>query len=1222
MDTATNSSIANGADPEFESISILELLESDRRPIFVVDLDQVSTNPSVYYCNPALKRRRDLYKTFQQGRVAARLGASWTTHIDFLKWVQIESKQFICMERLSSYEYQHVVWTVCTIRGRWSIVSGNHDSRLEAEAYIAGKTRKEEVIELVRAARSSTAPQPNTKRLDSLPILEKYEDLELSGKVPGNELLCNKQHPSIDEEASLDETLTLKESTPAQTDTQIIETIDGEDAEWKTLDPSRQKTPFLKFICDFDWSATPLGAMTTWGPLLRHTFDWLQADPNPGVIFWGPDFRMIYNEPYVALAGHLHPHLLGSAPALSLGELWKDYEPIYTNCWENKSSFLVDETKLYLNRNGFMEELFFSGAFIPILQRDGSIIGLYETLTDITRHSLLNRRLKILLSLGHHTGTTVDTASYWPALFGGLDHAEFDLPITIAYSLEDVSAIASKSSTSVNDCSAKSFVVRGSHGVSEEWLAEHKEIFTTEDDVGLGALFRRAADSYEPLVLQRSDGTLPRNIFTEPSERGDKDVCERLVIYRIRPTNFETVLGFLVLGLSSRQLYDSHYQTFVQILCRQVDNSLAAVLSLEQEVLRGRNAANQARIDQQKLADQIVISTREAQKSNERFKRFADSAHVGITINEIDGVATYSNDYWHQLTGFGNGKCSKESWMSIIHPQDQSAMQAVWDQVVNEKCRSSITIRLNKLWLPPANSVSEEKGIHTTISTTLIPEVDDDGTIDCVMTTTTDITQQVWSEQVQRQKMEDAIESRRQQENFLDMTSHEMRNPLNAILQSADGISQAMTEFTKLEISQEIIDDIKEATQSIIYCARHQKSIVDDILTLSKLDASLLVVTPIRVQPILVIKNALKVFAPELQAHKIDFNVHVEKSCEEFRMEYVLLDPTRLLQVFINLVTNAVKFTKNAPVRKINVFIGASLIEPEEYDDGLRYAKHKPSTEGEDTKTAGESVFLHVSVQDTGCGMTEEEMASLFMRFSQATPRTHVDYGGSGLGLFISRQLAELQGGQIGVKSKAGEGSTFAFYIRCQPDGPSTGPEQSIYANQVTNVTVKEHVHRSKIVKQHSAPGRVQKTEQAPTSPCIDFKSLHILLVEDNVINQKVTSKQLRKLGATVTIAGHGVEALEFLQTSRYWKGKELDGKDLTVVLMDIEMPVMNGLVATERIRELQATGHIHKHLPIIAVTANARQEQVDGMRQAGMDSVITKPFTMAELGPCIAKVL
>jgi CheY-like chemotaxis protein len=219
--------------------------------------------------------------------------------------------------------------------------------------------------------------------------------------------------------------------------------------------------------------------------------------------------------------------------------------------------------------------------------------------------------------------------------------------------------------------------------------------------------------------------------------------------------------------------------------------------------------------------------------------------------------------------------------------------------------------------------------------------------------------------------------------------------------------------------------------------------------------------------------------------------------------------------------------------------------------------------------------FLHFAVKDAGRGLTDAEKKLLFKRFSQASSRTHVQYGGSGLGLFISRELTELQGGEIGVASESGVGSTFAFYIRTQK---TSSPEDKVVIPKIPN---------------------------EPADKIASKLPITVLVVEDNLINQVVLSKQLRNLGSMVYVANHGMEALDFLRTTKHWKNNAGHGTDLEVILLDIEMPVMDGLTCARKIRELQREGEIIGHVPIIAVSANARSEQIVAAKAAGMVRMI-----------------
>lgn len=286
------------------------------------------------------------------------------------------------------------------------------------------------------------------------------------------------------------------------------------------------------------------------------------------------------------------------------------------------------------------------------------------------------------------------------------------------------------------------------------------------------------------------------------------------------------------------------------------------------------------------------------------------------------------------------------------------------------------------------------------------------------------------------------------------MTSHEIRNPLSNVILCAQEIVTTVSELYEqdVDLPERIIEAVHstlDAAQTITLCAQHQKRMVDDILTLSKLDSALLLVTPVDCQPEAVVNQAMKMFESELVTNDISIKFSINDSYKEVGVDWVKLDPSRLLQVLINLTTNAIKFTQMQEKRQISIRLGASVDIPVQSSPNSTAADNAeasttlvPSyplsyftskfdrqdiTEGEDWGD-GRVVYLHFDVQDTGRGLTEEEKKLLFIRFSQASPRTHVQYGGSGLGLFISRELTELQGGKIGVASEAGIGSSKCFY--------------------------------------------------------------------------------------------------------------------------------------------------------------------------------------------------
>lgn len=233
-----------------------------------------------------------------------------------------------------------------------------------------------------------------------------------------------------------------------------------------------------------------------------------------------------------------------------------------------------------------------------------------------------------------------------------------------------------------------------------------------------------------------------------------------------------------------------------------------------------------------------------------------------------------------------------------------------------------------------------------------------------------------------------------------------MRNPLSAMVQCADSITGSLTkmksllrgETVTLQPTQEaqledLIDSSLDAIDTIQTCATHQKRIVDDILTLSKLDSKLLVISPIVLRPMTILQDAYKMFKDEANKVGVDLEVRCDPSIAELDIDWAILDPNRVLQILINLLTNAIKFTQGQEIRKVEVIMGAS--REAEKMPSIEYVPHETPRRDfliePDHDHTGEVFYLSFTVKDTGCGLSPEHKAKLFLRFSQATPKTHVE---------------------------------------------------------------------------------------------------------------------------------------------------------------------------------------------------------------------------------------
>ncbi|KAH8900446.1 hypothetical protein GQ53DRAFT_128251 [Thozetella sp. PMI_491] len=618
-------------------------------------------------------------------------------------------------------------------------------------------------------------------------------------------------------------------------------------------------------------------------------------------------------------------------------------------------------------------------------------------------------------------------------------------------------------------------------------------------------------------------------------------------------------------------------------------------------------AGNTIDISAQKSVQREALKRAEAleraRTSEEKFARFAELAPVAIYIFDPQKGMQYCNHQFFELTGHPHVEPGEVDWTQLILPEDMWIVDEGWRVILQEKQPAQTQFRLQKKWNSGDGVLREVWAQGQSY-----PECDDEGNVVSVFGTLTDITRFKWAEDLQRSRVKEALEAKRQQENFIDMTSHEMRNPLSAVIQCADSSINALKQISGL-VSEALLNNIDsnleqvqeetktclDALQTIVSCSIHQKRVIDDVLTLSKLDSNLILITPIRVQPEAVVENALKMFELECSNENIDLSFARDPSMTSSGAVWVMMDPSRLLQILINLLTNAIKFSRGSLEKKIVVTLGISSHALPKVWKGITFAATRTTSQNildNPEWGQGRKAYIWITVEDTGCGLAPAEQCNLFTRFSQATPRTHVQYGGSGLGLFISKSLAELQSGCIGVRSEAGVGSTFAFSVGTRETSPPGVPE-----NDLARPNLERSLSIEEVVK---------------------AAHYSVLIVEDNIVNQKVLSQQLEKAGCNVQLAGHGEEALDFLKTTKFWHTQTTTGWDLSLVLMDIEMPVMDGITCVKQIRALQRSGEIVRHVPILAVSANVRSEQVRQALEAGMDDSIGKPFRVVELLPKI----
>ncbi|KAF2139955.1 uncharacterized protein K452DRAFT_253627 [Aplosporella prunicola CBS 121167] len=1248
-------------------IGIAELLEQDWRPTFIVDLGDASNYGPVYlnvvFGNSALRSNVGLLELVSGTSVNdAQDSVAPRAFVQFKTWllgsvVHGESLD-VC---IPPYLYGGLSWTIATIRKRYRVISGNataahtpSSTSPSTTTLVVNRDDRASTMDSVHPVLPSTegdtgdyfgnaaatTSDPGASPRTTGPV---YEPSTPSG-LTGSSLLSTRAgftdrllgatmtpgplaHPSITNEC------VLRAAVAGDVDA-FFSNNDGSNRkeigffDWTRLPIDSDLPKHIQFARSIDWASTPLGPIEFWPSDLRQMCNLIMASPHPAAMYWGDDLVAIYNEAYVLLAGQKHPLLMGQSYKDAWVEIWEEVKDVFADAKRTGQATMKDDDCLFIKRTDYLEETYFSWSIIPMIGNDGTVMGLYNPAFEKTRRKIAERRMLTLREVGERTASARDIRSFWEQVLSALATNEHDTPFALVYSVSDDADSDSSSMHSSSILGTKQCLLEGSLGVppGHPCAPDRLELKTSME--GFGPVLREVMKTDRPVLLEVGTGDLPPQIIEGIGGRGFDDPVRSVIVCPIHPTTGESILGFLVLGVNPRRPYDDDYSLFIQLLSRQLATSLASVVLFEEEIRRGQRAAKLAALDRMELSEQLAARTQEARDSETRFTRMAEFSPAGLFIANSEGHITYCNDTWYEISRVNKDTNSTDKWIDAVKPEDQQMVVALWNKLVDHTEPATAEFRFKAPW--------EDKNGNRTDTWVLFsayPEKNDHGTLKSVFGTITNISQQKWAEGFQKRKMEEAVELKRQQENFIDITSHEMRNPLSAILQCADEISSTMIDFRNtgsMMINEELINNSIDAAQTIALCAQHQKRIVDDILTLSKLDSAMLLVTPVDVQPLTVVQRALKMFEGELATADIHMEFLVDESFKKLNVDWVRLDPSRVMQVLINLTTNAIKFTTTESRRTIRVTIAASTEKPSKLPN--RPVNYFPTRSKRVDMTHdnewgdGEDIFVHFAVQDTGRGLNEEEKKLLFLRFSQASPRTHVQYGGSGLGLFISRELTELQGGEIGVASEAGKGSTFAFYVKAKRSHAPEDPVEQLsitLPRQPTEVKGKKKDQEAAVKTKDFATATAADQPSSPATSASqkakDRGRINVLVVEDNLVNQKVLQKQLKHQGYNVLVANHGGECLEKLRDSTHFSKPISDNPaELSVLLMDQEMPVMDGLACTREIREWEADGRITRHLPIIAVTANARSEQIAQLLAAGMDDVVSKPFRIPDLVPKI----
>jgi PAS domain S-box-containing protein len=509
-------------------------------------------------------------------------------------------------------------------------------------------------------------------------------------------------------------------------------------------------------------------------------------------------------------------------------------------------------------------------------------------------------------------------------------------------------------------------------------------------------------------------------------------------------------------------------------------------------------------------------------QAEERFRLTFENAGVGIAHVDMDGRWLEVNDKYCNILGYTREEILKMTFRDITHPEDLEESLKRTDQI---RAGEISSYESDKRYIKKDGSIV---WVHVTVSMAR----GEDGKPLYSIVSAQNVTDKKLVEEEIRQSKELAEEANRAKSRFLANMSHEIRTPLGVMIGFAD------LALDTIHSPQEV----KNYLAAIKRNGQELTRIIGEVLDLSKIEANRLEIENVQFSLSKLLDDVLSFL--ELRAHEKNIELKLRK--KEPLPDYIETDPTRLRQILFNLIGNAIKFTEKGAV-----VVGVEMLS---------------------SATPGAPVKLKFTIEDSGIGVSKEQQENLFQPFMQADSSTTRRYGGTGLGLMLSKQLARALGGDLKLeKSEAAMGSVFSFTI-----GAGTFLDR----------------HDSKIEeKKEGFPESQRLSRELP------LEHIKVLLVEDSMDNQILVSRYLKAAGAEVDLASNGQEGIDKAERFNY-----------DLVLMDIQMPVLDGHEATRRLREKGF------QKPIIALTAHAFREERARALGGGFSDYLTKPINRKSL--------
>ena len=568
----------------------------------------------------------------------------------------------------------------------------------------------------------------------------------------------------------------------------------------------------------------------------------------------------------------------------------------------------------------------------------------------------------------------------------------------------------------------------------------------------------------------------------------------RLELHRLALINTE--FGIVLFGLS-----------FLVVSILMISNTVGHLNKIDS---KRHEAEDSLRVLNRTLEQKVEERTKDLRESEEKFYKIFKMSPVGLMMSDMNSKRFLEvNQGFIDLTGYTKEEAEGKSVveLNLVTEEEQQRTASLLTEQKHLKNFETFFIKKS----------GERRDSLMSV------ELIDNGDGQAAVIVLSDITEQKAAEQELKEAKRLAEESSIAKERFMANMSHEIRTPMNAII----GFTNLIDKSSLSDEQGQYLEFIKTSGENLLV-------LINDILDYSKIEAGMMQIETVPFKPVELLHSLEIMFSEKAREKKLEFITKTDSDLPPI----VLGDPTRLTQIFINLIGNALKFTQQGSVE---VHINLVAIE-------------------------GNVARISFSVKDTGIGIPADKQKEVFERFMQASSETTRNYGGTGLGLSIVKRLVELQHGELSINSVFGEGTEFKVIL------PYQISEDKPLGSSTEKVAIVE----------------IKKFE----------RELKVLLAEDNVMNQILAKKVLTRFGCVVDIAENGGIALEMARNKKY-----------DLVLMDIQMPIMDGYSAAKAIRE-----ELKLDLPIIAMTAHIMAGEREKCIGFGMSDYISKPFKVETL--------